>query len=108
MHSGEYQYDIHFESMREQANQSKRNITSGLSRGIHQSLQEVKMAQDDHLLVSNEHNRDSPILSNKLEYAQVRQQTTHLWGGEKSHENLQKRNNYPDLKDNSQASYGFC
>ena len=73
MHSGEYQYDIHnFESMREQANQSKRNLASGLSRGVvHQSLQEVLNIQDEHLLgISEEHKKDSPILSNKIEYAQ--------------------------------------
>lgn len=72
MHSGEYQYDIHnFESMREQANQSKRNITSGLSRGVvHQSLQEVFHDGKYFMGISEEHMQDSPILSNKLEYAQ--------------------------------------
>ena len=73
VHSGEYHCNIHrFNSIQETANQSKRNIASGLSLGggIHQSLQDVKnCGQDDHLLVSNEHGKDSPILSNKLEYA---------------------------------------
>ena len=60
MPSGDYhQYDMqNFESMREQANQSRRNIASGLSRGVvHQSLQEVWNINDDQYFmgISEEH-----------------------------------------------------
>ena len=72
----------------------------------------------DHLLVSNEHNNDSPNLSNKLDYAQKKDQFNKLRAGDKSHEHLQKRKNgYPDLKQGGSVasgsvhmdfSYGTC